>query len=192
MPHLPVLVYVSSGFHVRTYADASFHITIQARSTNTRFTYVQSSTIVHRGDRLGSDNVMYIILRTRYAYCFYCCTLHISWHIPGMLHLEREARDWSTYNEYSFRIILLLLYVYCSRAHPHFPSQFRRRRLQDFFTSSANSPKSWWEGNLLFMRKASTFLKTYFRKHSKIYFKCGRLDVCKSGVCGAGLNRNME
>ena len=55
--------------------------------------------------------------------------------IPGMLHLEREARDWSTYNEYSYRIILLLLYkyVYCSRAHPHFPSQFRRRRLQDFF-----------------------------------------------------------
>ena len=31
------------SFHVRTYADASFHITIQARSTNTRFTYVQSS-----------------------------------------------------------------------------------------------------------------------------------------------------
>ena len=83
-----------------------------------------------------------------------------------MLHLEREARDWSTYNEYSFRIILLLLYVYCSRAHPHFPSQFRRRRLQDFFTSSANSPKSWWEGNLLFMRKASKFFETYFRKHS--------------------------
>ena len=54
--------------------------------------------------------------------------------IPGMLHLEREARDWSMYNEYSYRIILLLLlYVYCSRAHPHFPSQFRGRRLQDFF-----------------------------------------------------------
>ena len=33
------------SFHVRTYADASFHITIQARSTNTRFTYVQSSTL---------------------------------------------------------------------------------------------------------------------------------------------------
>ena len=33
------------SFHVRTYADASFHITIQARSANTRFTYyVQSST----------------------------------------------------------------------------------------------------------------------------------------------------
>ena len=54
--------------------------------------------------------------------------------IPSMLHLEREARDWSTYNEYSYRIILLLLlYVYCSRAHPRFPSKFRRRRLQDFF-----------------------------------------------------------
>ena len=24
--------------------------------------------------------------------------------IPGMLHLEREARDWSTYDEYSYRI----------------------------------------------------------------------------------------
>ena len=23
-------------------------------------------------------------------------------------------------------------------------------------------------------------------------FGCGRLDVCKSGVCGAGLNRNMD
>ena len=34
------------SFHVRTYADASFHMTIQARSTNTRFTYVQSSTPV--------------------------------------------------------------------------------------------------------------------------------------------------
>ena len=29
------------SFHVRTYADASFHITIQARSTNTRFTYIR-------------------------------------------------------------------------------------------------------------------------------------------------------
>ena len=33
------------SFHIRTYADASFHITIQARSTHTRFTYVQSSTL---------------------------------------------------------------------------------------------------------------------------------------------------
>ena len=54
--------------------------------------------------------------------------------IPGMLHREREARDRSMYNEYSHRILLLLLllYVYCSRAHPYFPSLFRRRRLQDF------------------------------------------------------------
>ena len=50
-----------------------------------------------------------------------------------MLDLEREARDWSTYNEHSYRIVLLLLlYVCCSRAHPHFPSQFRKRRLHDF------------------------------------------------------------
>ena len=43
-------VYVLSAisFHVRTYADASFHIAIQARSTNTRFTYVQSSTFCGR------------------------------------------------------------------------------------------------------------------------------------------------
>ena len=36
-----------------------------------------------------------------------------------MLHLEREARDWSTYNEYSYRIILLLLLylVYIVVAH---------------------------------------------------------------------------
>ena len=33
------------SFHVRTYAHASFHITIQTRSTNTIFTYVQSSTL---------------------------------------------------------------------------------------------------------------------------------------------------
>ena len=49
--------------------------------------------------------------------------------IPGMLHLEREARDWSTYNEYSYRIImLLLLCVYCSRAHPHCLLLRRRRK----------------------------------------------------------------
>ena len=58
--------------------------------------------------------------------------------IPGMLHLEREARDWSTYNEHSYRM-LLLLYVYCSRAHPHFPSQFRRRRPKDIFLPVAQT-----------------------------------------------------
>ena len=36
-------------FYVRTSADASFHITIQGRSTNTRFTYVQSSTFNTNG-----------------------------------------------------------------------------------------------------------------------------------------------
>ena len=32
------------SFRIRTYTDASFHITIQAHTTNTRFTFVQSST----------------------------------------------------------------------------------------------------------------------------------------------------
>ena len=40
------------SFHVRTYADASFHITIQARSTNTRFTYVQSSTFMRKASKI--------------------------------------------------------------------------------------------------------------------------------------------
>ena len=31
--------------------------------------------------------------------------------IPGMLHLEREALDWSTYNEYSYRTILLYVRI---------------------------------------------------------------------------------
>ena len=34
-----------------------------------------------------------------------------------MLHLEREARDWSTYNEYWYRIILLLLLYVVVLAH---------------------------------------------------------------------------
>ena len=44
--HYYYCVYFLSAisFHVRTYADASFRITIQASSKNTRFTYVQSST----------------------------------------------------------------------------------------------------------------------------------------------------
>ena len=69
-----------------------------------------------------------------------------------MLHLEREARDWSEYNEYSYRIILLLLlYVHRSRAHPHFPSQLRRRRLHDYVYLLRKDTKTWWEGNLLFL-----------------------------------------
>ena len=70
-----------------------------------------------------------------------------------MLHLEREARDWSTYNEYSYRIILLLLlYVYCSRAHiPISLLNFEGVAYRILFTSSANTPKTWWEGNLLFL-----------------------------------------
>ena len=91
--------------------------------------------------------------------------------IPGMLHREREARDWSTYNEYSYRIILLLLlYVFVVAHIPISLLNFGGVACRIFFTSSANSPKSWWEGKLVFMWKASTFLKTYFRKHSNISF----------------------
>ena len=94
--------------------------------------------------------------------------------IPSMLHLEREARDWSTYNEYSYRIILLLLYkyVYCSRAHPRFPSKFRRRRLQDFFDLYRKLTKILVGRQFSFLcgrQDLGTFLKTYFRKHSNIY-----------------------
>ena len=87
---------------------------------------------------------------------------------PGMLHLERVARDWSTYNEYSYRIILLLLlHVYCSRAHPHFPSQFRgpcRIFLPLLIAQTQQNPDG--KAIYFFMRKASKFLETYFRKHS--------------------------
>ena len=50
IPHTYILLFCNlfphtyiRRFHIRTYADASFHITIQARSTNTRFTYVHST-----------------------------------------------------------------------------------------------------------------------------------------------------
>ena len=77
--------------------------------------------------------------------------------VPGMLHLEGEARDWSTYNEYSFRIILMMLI-------PISQLNFEGVECRILFTSCANTPKTWWEGNLLFLRKASKFLETYFRK----------------------------
>ena len=88
--------------------------------------------------------------------------------IPGMLHLEREARDWSTYNEYSYRIILLLLpYVYCSRAHPHlFPFSISEASPAGFFLPLAQTHQNpGGKAIYFFMRKASTFFKTYFGKH---------------------------
>ena len=59
--------------------------------------------------------------RTRYQVC---CT----WNE----RLETGVRTTSTRIVYQV-ILLLLLYVYCSRAHPRFPSKLRRRRLQDSF-----------------------------------------------------------
>ena len=69
-----------------------------------------------------------------------------------MLHLEREARDWSTHNEYSYRIkLLLLLCIYCSRAYPHISLiRFEGVAGRVLFTSSANTPKTWWEGFFCF------------------------------------------
>ena len=100
-----------------------------------------------------------------------------------MLHLKREARDWSTYNEYSYRIILLLLlYVYCSRAHPHFPSQFWRRRMQDLVLPLAQTHKKLGRKAIyFFQRNASKFLETYFRKHSNtlIFCKRGSVSPCR-------------
>ena len=70
--------------------------------------------------------------------------------MPGMLHLEREAPDWSKYHEYWYRIILLLL-LYIVVAHiPISLLNFGGVACRIFFTPSANSPKSWWEGNLVF------------------------------------------
>ena len=46
-------------------------------------------------------------------------------------------------------VLLLLLYVYCSRAHPHFPYNinFEGVACRILFTSIANTPKTRWEGN---------------------------------------------
>ena len=106
--------------------------------------------------------------------------------IPGMLHLERGARDWSTYNEYSYRIILLLLYVYCSRAHPRFPSQFRRRRQQDFFLPLARTHQNpGGKAIYFFVRKASKLLETHFRSHS-IVFEI-KINICVDSCWMVGL-----
>ena len=75
-----------------------------------------------------------------------------------MLHLEGEARDWSTYNEYSFRIILMMLI-------PISQLNFEGVECRILFTSCANTPKTWWERQFTFFAEgASKFLETYFRK----------------------------
>ena len=79
-------------FYVRTSVDASFHITIQARSTNTRFTYVQSSTLTN--PRRGKE-----IHFTKKGYSWMCIPLcwswscwlthapkHLSWCLCCLLH----------------------------------------------------------------------------------------------------------
>ena len=166
------------------------------------------------------------------------------YQVPGIPYLEREARDWSTYHEYSYRIILLLLlyvFFFQSRAHHHFPPQFRRRRLQDFVYLSREHTKNlvgrqitFFSGRQVEKRIFANTLKSWrYYQQSAFPFLllCSRLacepkqrkkikeahnnnlhnvspsketrslpydvedwtyQVCKSGVCGAGLNRNME
>ena len=66
-----------------------------------------------------------------------------------MLHLEREARDWSAYNEY---IYYCCCCTYIVVAHiPISLLNFEGVACRILFTSSANTPKTWWEGNLLFL-----------------------------------------
>ena len=114
--------------------------------------------------------------------------------IPGMLHLEREARDWSTYNEYSYRIILLLLYVpgmYIVVAHiPISLLNFGGAACRIFFTFSANSPKSWWEGHLVFLcGRQVHFLKRTFTNtllstiYSSIYSKIKKTSPVLISCC---------
>ena len=68
-----------------------------------------------------------------------------------MLHLEREARDWSTYNENSDRITLLLLLLYVVAHIPISLLNFEGVACRILFTSSANTPKAWREGIFFFL-----------------------------------------
>ena len=86
-----------------------------------------------------------------------------------MLHLEREARDWKYVYEVYIQRVLVQYYcctytnVYHNRAHPHFPSQFRRATPAGFlFTSRANTPKTWWEGNLLVLAEGKYIFRNVF------------------------------
>ena len=81
-----------------------------------------------------------------------------------MLHLEREARDSSTY-EYSYitavRIIIAAL--------PHIPISllnFGGVACRIPFTSSANTPKTWWEGNFLFFSGRKVFFQKPIFAHT--------------------------
>ena len=88
--------------------------------------------------------------------------------IPGMLHLEREARDWSTYNEYSYRI----KYCCCcctSIVVAHIPISllnFEGVACRIFLLLAQTHQNPGGKAIYFFTRKASIFLETYFRKHS--------------------------
>ena len=60
--------------------------------------------------------------------------------------------------------------------------------------SSVILPRLHYDGYITDGKCRDFVKKRDFRSPRKraVQIKCGRLDVCKSGVCGAGLNRNME
>ena len=91
--------YVHTAIHIRTYAEASFHITIQARSTNTRFTYVQSSTLI----------VSYEVYR---QHCFWLCTYAIDYNLQSLFVLPTAAIDARPQSAHPIRATISVWYKY--------------------------------------------------------------------------------
>ena len=166
--------------------------------------------------------------------------------VPGTRYTVPGAR--SSRLEYVPRVLVsynttaaAVRFFFQSRAHPHFPPQFRRRRLQDFVYLSREHTKNlvgrqitFFSGRQVEKRIFANTLKSWrYYQQSAFPFLllCSRLacepkqrkkikeahnnnlhnvspsketrslpydvedwtyQVCKSGVCGAGLNRNME
>ena len=101
--------------------------------------------------RMGHFHVcMYQIHVFRFNPRSRCNSSSRCWY-RSMLHLEREARDCSTSNEYSCIVKYCCCFTYIVVAPiPISLLNFGGVACRIFFTSSANSPNSWWEGNLMF------------------------------------------
>ena len=80
--------------------------------------------------------------------------------IPGMLHLEREVRDWSTYNEYccccTYIVVALI---------PISLLNIEGVACRIFLPLAQTHQNPGGKAFYFFMRKANEFLETYFRKH---------------------------
>ena len=102
--------------------------------------------------------------------CIVCWVLTCA--VPGTRYAAPGTR--CSRLEYVQRVLVsYILYYYCCCctyivvAHiPISPLNFEGVTCRILFTSSANTPKTWWEGNLLFFSgRRANFLETYFRKH---------------------------